>query len=262
MPSTNAFLQSSRLLSVAQIAKQMEWRKEAAAALCVWVSPTTTQCKKKKKNTNISEVSLALGFHPHQQRAPQQLLLEHDTTTITSNNSLSSLHATLAQFPATVPLLIGWPVQSDGSGGTCGAACGRVLHVLDAAMASSTSMTKSQRRRPVALYTPPTTHNNSTTIPLLPDAFGRDPGYSRTSSKQCHVASHEQYQQYCGRHTITTATDLWRTVCADLFGDDASVVGVEEDEEDEWTSTETTTTTTTSYITAAAAPVSLVQQRA
>ena len=188
-----ALLTTSRVISSARLARQMQWRPKNAAALCVWVGDKTTA------------TSVAVGFHPSQRKAPQQLLSLTATRTpgrksnrATTNDTIQSLQAALSQFPH-LPLIVGWPVQPEG--GACGAACGRVLHVLDRLQQHGSTT--------VSLYSPAATRPP-------PDAFGRDPAYNRTSHKQCHVASQEQYNQHA-LEGVETAADLWRTVCSDVW---------------------------------------------
>lgn len=109
--------------------------------------------------------------------------------------------------------VVSWPIQRDT--GIMGAACGRTLFAIEELLSppqqqsSSSPSEEPQQQRTNPVFTPgrPVCFWNNEEQQLHKvDSFGRSPVYARTSDKQVHIASKEQYN---AQDESTVAVNVW-----------------------------------------------------
>lgn len=224
-----------------KLARQMEWRKETAAALCLWIGTNNTTC--------TTTTSLAIGWHhpSNSQQAPTTELLRIGGD---GNPTIRSLQHIIHEH-SHLPLIVGWPLQHEAR--TCGAACGKVLHVLDRIEEDVRQQQQQQhRQRTLTLYTPP------------PPPAANNSNNKLTPLSNCHVASREQYQQHAfAQHDVQSAADLWHLICTDVWPQQESTMEEHSAEDDDWGVATSYAASTTGLVAAATPPRrSLVQAAA
>ena len=173
------------LASSAQVAKALDWRRNAGSVLSLSV------CKDK--------IDLALAAHPSVDFPVHQLPSIPLKYEVVNNKKVlrpevSQELAKLTRAHHVCGFVVNWPVQKEG---WCGHQCGKVLHTLDNILSQSNVLSPS---RPVCLWD--STHSE----PEQEDDWGRASYYTITSTKSVHKASEEQY------YTNTTqcvASEVW-----------------------------------------------------
>lgn len=166
-----------------KVAHALDWRRQAGNVLSI--------------NVSSNKIDLAVASHPSIDDPMQQLPHIPIETEVVDNKKV--LKASIAEELATIVrdfqvcgMVISWPLQKEGR---CGAQCGRVLNVLDQLAQNKKILNEN---RPVCLWD--STHTSYS----VDDKFGRNALYSRTSDKEEHVASKEQFQD-----SDTPALAVW-----------------------------------------------------
>jgi RNase H-fold protein (predicted Holliday junction resolvase) len=158
------------LASPSKIATALDWRKVGGSALSL--------------DIHKDRIGMAIASHPS---------FEEPTTTLEPIRLVSKGKLTdeakdrleqIVQEHKVCGIVVSYPLQRDT--GRMGAACGRVFYTLDELMTDTKIIDPS---RPLCLWD--SVHPQQ----AVEDAWGRDTNYNRTSSKQIHLASEEQYNQ-------------------------------------------------------------------
>jgi RNase H-fold protein (predicted Holliday junction resolvase) len=107
-------------------------------------------------------------------------------------------------------VVVSWPLQQDT--GKMGAACGRVLYTLQDLLQDSNIVTPN---RPLCLW------DGEHSTQEKEDGWGRCAAYTRTSDKQIHRASEEQYNQDENIVAAQVWNDFSRVHWPDVFAQPA-----------------------------------------
>jgi RNase H-fold protein (predicted Holliday junction resolvase) len=125
--------------------------------------------------------------------------------------------------------VVSWPLQRDT--GRMGASCGRTLYTLEQLLDDPSII---NTNRPLCLWD--SQHVQATQV----DAFGRSPVFARTSTKQQHLASKEQYHQ----DESIVATQVWEDFCQQYWPNEVAAAGEEKISEEKVAAIATTATRT------------------
>jgi hypothetical protein len=182
----------------------LDWKKKSASVLSLHVGQSTIDLAvtSHPSSTNNEELILPLPSVPIKcEYREQQKQLQPSV--------LKELVSVVNKFEVC-GIVVSWPVQKEG---WCGAACGRVLHLLDNIARQEDIVSPS---RPVALWDGHHYHSHD-------DEWGRSAIYSHISEhkKDIHVASQEQYRDE-GSLAAEIAHDYLRHHWPDLYSEDYS----------------------------------------
>merc|ERR1712196_377648 len=102
--------------------------------------------------------------------------------------------------------VVSWPIQKDT--GIMGAACGRTLFAIEELLSSPEQQQQQRANNPIFTPGRPVCFWNNEEQQQLHkvDSFGRSPVYARTSDKQVHIASKEQYN---AQDESTVSVNVW-----------------------------------------------------
>lgn len=183
------------LTTPSRVASALDWKRLSGAVLSLDIGK--------------DRIGMAISSHPSCNDAAEPVKLECiELKYHTQGNKRMLDSKVMEQFHSVVnenkvcALVVGWPLQKEGR---LGAPCGKVLHTLDCLVEGSNVLNS----RPFCLW------NEDMVVPPHADSFveedewGRSPLWARNSSKECHVASKEQYAHH----------DASPDVAADILGD-------------------------------------------
>jgi RNase H-fold protein (predicted Holliday junction resolvase) len=181
-------MSSQKLMSVlttpSKIASSLDWRKISGSVLSL--------------DIHKDRIGLALASHP----SYGEEACTFDAIKLPKKGRMTEeCKARLAEIVKdnkVCGVVVSWPLQQDT--GKMGAACGRVLYTLEQLLNDSSIITPS---RPLCLWDGVhSTHEKE-------DEWGRCSAYSRTSDKEVHRASEEQYNQ----DENVVAAQVWDDFC-------------------------------------------------
>lgn len=170
-----------RLVSPAKLASTLDWKRIGGTVLSL--------------DIHKDRIGMALSSHPSIEENPEILdsihFKFHDgKLPEQTKRRLESI----ADENDVCGIVVAWPLQKDT--GHMGAGCGRTLHVLEE-LAEETNML--QNKRPFCLW------DSAHIQPSCEDSWGRCTEYTRTSNKDTHIASLEQYAQ----DETVAAANVW-----------------------------------------------------
>lgn len=173
------------LTAPSNIASKLDWRRGSGSVLAL--------------DIHRDRIGISVSAHPSNREEtctldPLQLLRRGKL----DETGLEEL-ASIVNAYKVCGVIVSWPLQQDT--GKMGAACGRVLHTLEALLDDANNVITPNR--PLCLWdgVHPKTEQE--------DEWGRCSSYSRTSDKQVHVASQEQYYQ----DENVVAAQVWEDFC-------------------------------------------------
>ena len=169
------------LISPAKFASKLDWKRLGCRVLSL--------------DIHKNRIGLALSTHPSLSEEPQTLeTLRFQFKSGKLPNETKQHLERIANENDVCGIVVSWPVQKDT--GHLGAGCGRTLHVLEE-LAEDTSVINDER--PLCFW------DSEHSKPCARDSWGRCPDYSRTSDKNTHLASIEQY----GQDDNVMAANVW-----------------------------------------------------
>jgi RNase H-fold protein (predicted Holliday junction resolvase) len=158
------------LTNPSKIASALDWRKVSGSILSL--------------DIHKGHIGMAVASHPSFGEKTQTLdsikLLKRGHADADIKEQLAEI---VKEFKVC-GVVVSWPIQTDT--GRPGAACGRILHTLDDLLEDSNVISNS---RPICFW------DGRHVEPEPEDEWGRCAAYAKTSDKDIHIASQEQYNQ-------------------------------------------------------------------
>jgi RNase H-fold protein (predicted Holliday junction resolvase) len=153
-----------------KIASALEWRKVSGSILSL--------------DIHKDRIGMAVASHPSFGERTQTL---ESIKLLRRGHADANIKEQLAEIVKEFKVcgvVVSWPIQTDT--GRPGHACGRILHTLDDLLEDSNVISSS---RPLCFW------DGRHVEPEPEDEWGRCAAYARTTDKEIHVASQEQYNQ-------------------------------------------------------------------
>lgn len=187
----------SKLSKPSKVASVLDWKRVNGSTVL-------------SLNFHKDRVGIAVASHP----STGVPCLELEPLRFTNNyphvidSSCLDRFSTIVEEYKVCGVVVSWPLQSDT--GRMGAACGRVIFALEQLWDKSNGGTNDLFSKPFCLWDSEHVVPKQRKDPAkIVDGFGRCASYGKTTKKEEHVASKEQYHE----DELTVVVGVWNDFC-------------------------------------------------